>query len=100
MTRKRFTKLLRGMGASTKTIQNYTNTIINLGGQTSYKEVYNKLVEYIIKRFIYGNEQPKIDFTPFESKYEDNQTNYLLSYGAYGAKVIEPSCVVRANKIL
>ena len=97
MTRKRFTKLLRGMGVAEKTIKNYTNTIINLGGKTSYKEVYDKLVEYIVKRFIYGNEQPKIDFAPFEFKYEDNQTNYLLSYGA---KVIEPEYVVRVNNIL
>ena len=94
MTRKRFTKLLRGMGASTKTIQNYTNTIINLGGQTSYQEIYDKLIEYIVKRFICGNEQPKIDFTPFEFTYEDNQTNYLLNYGA---KVIEPSSVVNVS---
>ena len=91
MTRKRFAKLLRGMGVSAKTIKDYTNTIINLGGKTSYKEVYDKLIEYIVKRIICGNEQPKIDFIPFESKYEDNQTNYLLSYGA---KVIEPSSMI------
>ena len=97
MTRKRFTKLLRCMGVSAKTIKDYTNTIINLGGETSYQEIYDRLIEYIVKRFICGNEQPKIDFVPFEFTYEDSQTNYLLSYGA---KVIEPSPVILANDIL
>ena len=96
MTRKRFVKLLRGMGAPENTIKNYINLVYKCGGKISYQEIYNKLFEYFIKRFICGDEQLKMEFAPVELNYNDNQTDYLLKY--YQSKVIQASGIIQINE--
>lgn len=53
MTRKRFIKNLRSIGASEKVIKNYIKLVAKFGGAQSYQSIYDAIREAILKRILY-----------------------------------------------
>lgn len=97
MTRKRFIKKLRSFGATEHIIKSLANFVIDLGGNISYKYVYDTIVECIVKQIIGGYEQPEIEFTPYEFDFNDLQKDYLLHY-YNDVKLFNPPIVINTCK--
>lgn len=90
MTKKRFIKHLRSIGASEKVIRNYTELVAKFGGAQSYQSIYDMLKKYIIERMLMESPPTQINYIEMP-KMEFDISNYQLRmYDLYGAKPIEP----------
>ena len=94
MTRKRFIKKLRSFGATEHIIKSLTKFVADLGGNISYKYVYDTIVECLAKQIIGGYKQPEIEFTPYEFDFNESQSDYLLNY-YNDVKVLDHSYMVK-----
>ena len=98
MTRKRFIKNLRSIGASEKVIKDYIRLVAQFGGAQSYQSVYDAIYKAILKRILYECPPLQIE-SRCESLFNLNTDWQQNMYCLYDAKPIECGVVVNCKGV-
>lgn len=96
MTKKRFIKHLRSIGASEKVIRDYTKLVAEFGGTQSYQSIYDMLKKHIIERMLMESPPTQINYIEMP-RMEFDISNYQQKvYDFCGVKLVEPSGILRS----
>ena len=100
MTRKRFIKNLRSIGASEKAIRSYIKLVAQFGGAQSYQSIYDTIREAILKRILYECPPTLIDYKN-ELTYSNFGTDCYQSnmYRLYDVKPLECGVVINCKGV-
>lgn len=99
MTKKRFIKHLRSIGASEKVIRNYTELVAKFGGSQSYQSIYDMLKKHIIERMLMESPPTQINYIEMPWMEFNTIDHQLRMYDFYDMKLIEPSGVICIKEV-
>lgn len=91
MTKKRFIKHLRSIGASEKVIRNYIELVAKFGGSQSYQSIYDMLKKHIIERMLMESPPTQINYIEMPKMTFDMNNYQQKLYLFYDVRPITPN---------